>query len=271
MKPGSDTWFADCVAMLADPPNQRVWSIIVSVFGDLARRPGDSLSGGALTRIIGPIGIRPEAMRVALHRLRKDGWLQSARTGRESRHFLTDYGRDQSAAVSPRIYTRSPDLPETWHLLVAGGGKGAAVLEQFMLADNYIGIAPNLALGEGPPPADCDGLLVFEARAESVPSWFRSSVVSEDLNAACADLLASLQQADGVMGTSPAATPLETATLRTLIVHRWRRVVLRHPDLPRHFYPETWTGPACRMAVFHLLDRLPKPDLAAIEACCAEA
>ena len=51
MKDDPDRWFDACVERLTDPQNLRVWSIIVSVFGDLAQGSGDRLSGGALTRI----------------------------------------------------------------------------------------------------------------------------------------------------------------------------------------------------------------------------
>ncbi len=77
------------IAQLTDLQNLRVWSIIVSLFGDLAQKPGDQISGTTLTQIITPMGIKPEAIRVALHRLRKDGWIESTRSGRASVHFLT--------------------------------------------------------------------------------------------------------------------------------------------------------------------------------------
>ena len=261
----TDRWFADSVAALNDPRNRRVWSIIVTVFGDLAQRPGDRLSGAALSRIIEPLGIRPEAIRVALHRLRKDGWLESAREGRESRHFLTEFGRARSAAVSPRIYDPAPAVARTWHALIAGDPEGVAALGALMLTESYIGIGDSVALGEGPLPRDSDGLLGLEISALRVPDWLRNAIIPPELNTACRDLAAALERADALVPPEGAGAPLQTATLRTLIVHRWRRVVLRHPDLPAAFYPADWPGAACRERVFRLLDRLPRPPLAAIE------
>ena len=58
------------------PP--RVWSLLVTVFGDLAQ-DGSALPGTVLGEIMSRVGIKPEAMRVALHRLRKDGWIESER------------------------------------------------------------------------------------------------------------------------------------------------------------------------------------------------
>lgn len=267
MKDTQDSWFGACAQILTDPQNQRVWSIIVSLFGDLAQRPGDRLSGGALSRIIMPMGIRPEAIRVALHRLRKDGWIDSARQGRASEHFLTDYGRARSASVSPRIYTRDANLPQQWHLLIAEDGAGQSALDEMLLAEEYFSIARNVALGAGPAPENCEDLLAFDASARAVPGWVKARACPPELAEACHGLLDALDRATALVPHDPEAiSPLQIATLRVLIVHRWRRVALRQPDLPAAFFPPDWPGPACRASVFRLLDRLPRPALTALEA-----
>ena len=269
MKDDPDRWFDACVERLTDPQNLRVWSIIVSVFGDLAQGSGDRLSGGALTRIIGPMGIKPEAIRVALHRLRKDGWLQSERTGRESQHFLTGFGRAQSAAVTPRIYTRMPDAAADWHVLIADEAAGIQTLDDLLLTENHISIARNVALGAGAVPGNTDDILAFAVTPRAVPDWMKSRVCPPDLCRACRSLLDDLVAAADLLTPMPAPTRLQSATLRTLIVHRWRRVVLRHADLPAAYFPDDWPGPACREQVFRLLDVLPCPPLPALEAECA--
>ena len=260
-----DDWFDSCAQILTDPQNQRVWSIIVSLFGDLAQKPGDRLSGGALSRIIMPMGIKPEAIRVALHRLRKDGWIDSARAGRASAHFLTEYGRARSAEVSPRIYTRVPDTPDRWHLLIAEDGSGQSALDEVLLTTEYFSLARNVALGAGPPPESCEELMVFEVRTHAVPDWVRARACPADLAENCRSLLDALERAAALLPPEGEITPLQTATLRMLIVHRWRRVVLRMPELPAAFFPPDWPGPDCRAAVFRLLDRLPRPPLDTLE------
>ncbi|MCE8509441.1 PaaX family transcriptional regulator [Ruegeria pomeroyi] len=255
------SWFDTAVTRLTDPQNQRVWSIIVSLFGDLARRKGDRISGSALTRITQPMGIKPEAMRVALHRLRKDGWIESSREGRSSVHYLSEFGRTQSDRVTPRIYTRAPELPETWHILIAEDGGSLNTLNDLLLTDTYTGLGRTVALGSGPVPGDCDDMAGFEVTARAVPGWLQTRLFPEDLGAACHSLqqdCAALRAA----GIPAFLTPVQVATLRTLLVHRWRRVALRHPDLPLAFQPRGWTGPACREQVFALLDTLPLPRLA---------
>jgi len=267
MKDAPDSWFDTAAQTLNDPQNQRVWSIIVSLFGDLAQAPGDRLSGSALSRIIIPAGIKPEAIRVALHRLRKDGWIDSARQGRASEHFLTDFGRARSAEVSPRIYPAATPDPQTWHLLIAEEGPGQSALDDLLLTRDYFSLSRTVALGSGPLPEACEDLLVLDVDARAVPDWVRARACPAELSEAATSLLAALTQTEALLPDDPARiTPLQIATLRMLIVHRWRRVVLRQPDLPAAFFPPDWPGPACRAAVLRLFGRLPRPVLAALEA-----
>ena len=62
--------FQKTIDALGGDDMPRVWSLIVTVFGDLAQRNGDEIAGPVLGEILAPVGVRPEAMRVALHRLR---------------------------------------------------------------------------------------------------------------------------------------------------------------------------------------------------------
>ncbi len=258
------SWFETAVAELTDPLDQRVWSIIVSLFGDMAQDRGAQISGGALTRIIEPMGIKPEAIRVALHRLRKDGWIESDRIGRVSHHVLTEFGRTQSAAVTPRIYARGPAVDERWHLLIAEDGSGTQLLEEVMLSRDYTPIGRNVALGAGPIPDQTEGLLALEISPKRAPKWVQDRLCPHELRASCLTLLNAAERAAETRPKGWAPTPLQSATLRTLLVHRWRRVVLRQPDLPPAFFPPDWVGPACRDAVFRMLDTLPRPSSAVL-------
>lgn len=251
--------FETSVNLLNDPQNQRVWSIIISLFGDMAQQPKDQISGGALTRVITPLGIKPEAIRVALHRLRKDGWIESVRSGRASVHYLTEFGRTQCAAVTPRIYAREPGAPQSWHLLIAAETCGQAALDEALLLPGYIAVNRTTALGFGPKPGKTQDLLALDADNLTLPNWFKTQLFPADLSNSCAALLKAV---NAIPDPAPNLNSAQVATLRTLIVHRWRRVVLRHPDLPASFHPAGWVGEACQRRVFSLLDQLPRPVLA---------
>ncbi len=263
--------FRAAAAALGTGEGHRVWSLIVTIFGDLAQGPGDAISGPVLSRLTGLMGVKPQAMRVALHRLRKDGWLDSARAGRSSTHFLTAYGRAQSAAATPRIYGAGADDPGLWHVLISGGaeGRGAAQLEAFSQSGDYLALGSQAILAPGPLPVDHPGLVGVQTDAVAVPDWLRAQICPEDVLAACDDLHAAFEAVARVLQTGGTLRADECAALRALVVHSWRRVILRLPDLPRGFFPQTWSGEACRAQFGVLMAALPAPGPGALEKTLA--
>jgi phenylacetic acid degradation operon negative regulatory protein len=148
-------------------------------------------------------------------------------------------------------------------VLIADDSAGQAALDDLLLLPNYLAVNRHTALGNGPVPRSLEGLLALEATGFAVPAWLKSRIFPEELSQACASLLEDLTSA----GTPPQGLdPMQAAALRTLVVHRWRRVVLRHPDLPGSFHPADWPGEACRTRVFAWLDALPRPSPAALNA-----
>lgn len=256
--------FDKSVSILQGDGTHRTWSLIITVFGDLAQEEGASISGALLTRLMDLVGVKPEAARVALHRLRRDGWIESQRLGRASMHRLAEYGRAQSAAATPRIYAAAPSDPQEWHLLIAGGGEGSGRVALDLAGGITLG--PNAALIAGPPPEVSEGMLIVEAARMQLPDWLRAQQVPEDLLHAAARLQLTLQDVAPILSANPDFTPLQRAALRALIVHSWRRVLLRHADLPLRFFPENWQGEACRALFLSCLKSLPRPDLAQLEA-----
>ncbi len=266
MREDPKTWFAESVEVLTYNRNQRVWSIIVTIFGDLAQRPGDRISGAVLSRLTEPMGIKPEAMRVALHRLRGDGWIQSEREGRASHYSLTESGLAQSRAASPRIYQRSLDTPEAWQLSVAPparqGGKGAR--DKAMRRKGVLPVAPGVFLTSAQAETVPDSLTMVGI-VDHVPDWLRHKIAPAPVMLAYEDLEIALDRFAAKCEAMPPLGPLQIATLRTILVHVWRKALFSHADLPPHFFPEGWKGPACRSKALDLLDRLGRPELAVLE------
>lgn len=263
--------FAEAVALLSAGGDLRVWSIIVTIFGDLAQEEGDSIGGAVISAITGAMGIKPAAMRVALHRLRKDGWIESMRDGRVSRYCLSAYGRAESAAASGRIYGEA-ERPRQWKVVALPQLAQAArsSVDRALAESGYEGIAPGVFIGTGQLPSLPHEPFVFEGAWRSVPDWLKQAAASPELAEAYRLLADQLQGTRDLVLRAPPDSPLGVVTLRTLIVHQWRRIVLRHPALPDAFRPEGWPGTQCRELVAELLQRLPRPSLDALETHVAE-
>ncbi|KIT16781.1 PaaX family transcriptional regulator C-terminal domain-containing protein [Jannaschia aquimarina] len=230
----------------AGPP--RVWSLLVTLFGDLAQHDGARIEGAVLRAVLGRVGIRPEAVRVALHRLRADGWIESHRVGRNSSHQLTALGRSASAEASPRIYATAPDAQRAW-LLIGDASDSVRI-------DGAMRVGPNLSVAPSDPGrAD---LLVLPLD-DAVPGWLSDRLCPPDLIAAAARLERLLRMTAEGLPADATLTPLQVAALRMLIVHEWRRIALKAPHLPDHVLPDDWRGPECRRRVSGLLARLDPP------------
>lgn len=266
MKDIAPDWFETCVAQLTSTGTQRVWSVLVTIFGDLAQDKSDQISGALTTSMTSLTGIKPEATRVALHRLRKEGWIESTRIGRNSVHQLTKFGRRQSAEAAPRIYARETEQPSLWHVLIAGNTDSSRnELAELMLTGDYISLNPTTSLAPGPVPDGLEDVLGMESNAISAPEWLRELCGPDSVKHAYDAFLETIDRVEELLPSDGVGDPMRIAVLRVMIVHNWRRIILRHPPLPAAFLPLDWQEAACRTKVADVLDRLPKPNLQVLE------
>lgn len=254
MTAGNDA--AEALKALGPP---RLWSMLVTIFGDLARAPQDRIDGPVLTRLTAGMDLKPQAVRVALHRLRNDGWITSEKHGRTASYALTESGRAQSQTASHRIYAPPAQEDIGWQLVVTEVSD--ADVRQQMEAAGFAQLMPRVFCGSAAMQVP-EHAMVFDGGA--APAWLRNQIVPQDLTAAYAQLHDALEQvAASLRGRAP-DTMVERAILRCLIVHHWRRLMLRHPDLPQSLMGADWPGHLCRARVTDLLALLPRPPLNAL-------
>lgn len=234
--------------------------MLVTIFGDLARDPEDRIVGPVLTRLTEEMGIKPEAVRVALHRLRNDDWITSLKTGRTANHALTAYGRRESQAASALIYAAPNALPKTWQLALTDSANGER--KQEMLDARFFPVTSRIYLAHGDAKAPQNSAVM---RGEIAPGWMIRQIIPEDLAEQYSQLLETLRLTRSALNEATKVSAIETALLRCLIVHHWRRLVLRHPYFPPSLTGETWSGYQCRIEVVSLLSRLPRPSLAELQ------
>lgn len=236
---------------------QRVWSLMISLFGDLAQDAGQSIDGPVLSAIMTGMQVKPEAARVALHRLRNDGWIVSEKSGRISQHSLSAKGRAESAAASPRIYADPNRQDGAWQLILTQDAR-----DSDMAAKGFAAVAPRVYVGPAEIKAP-ENTISFPGN--QVPDWLRAQAEPADLRQGYADLLETLTALKANLPDPEALSPVDVAILRCLIVHNWRRLVLKHPALPAPLVSKDWPGHRCHLAVCDLLAHFPRPALKEIE------
>lgn len=246
--------FAELVTCLTGDQPPRVWSLLVTVFGELAQEDGARISGALLRHLSDLIGFKPEAVRVALHRLRKDGWIDSRRIGRNSDYGLTAWGRAQSAAATPRIYAEGPLADTAWLVVSDPGAPLSEPDREGVWLTSYLRLTPQR-------PDDPGALIAPVTQAVQLPDWMRAKLCGEGLTGHAQALLQALTRIETQAAQLTRLAPCERAALRVLIVHDWRRIALRTPVLPDAVFPADWPGPQCRETVAQVLRLLPRQNL----------
>lgn len=239
----------------------RVWSLMISLFGDLAQEDGTAISGPVLSAMMSLLLVKPEAARVALHRLRNDGWIASQKSGRISQHRLTAKGRSESAAASPRIYAAPGDSSDNWQLVLLE--RTDMQTPASMAAQGFTALMPRVYLG----PADAKTpAQALSMPGQTPPDWLRAQAQPAALTTPYVDLNKALTDLKQRLSGSETLTGLQISVLRGLIVHNWRRLILRHPALPTPLIDPEWPGHQCHIQVADLLARFPRPALQDISA-----
>ncbi|MEM1272342.1 MAG: PaaX family transcriptional regulator C-terminal domain-containing protein [Pseudomonadota bacterium] len=245
--------YAQAIAALMPDGTPPVWSLIVTVFGDVAGDRAVELGAAPLARILAPAGVSGSALRVAMHRLKTDGWVLARRAGRSSFYRLNPDRLATVSAASKRIYATGSLPPDAWRVRILGPDaqdhpptRGEAIM-----------LGPRIAMF-GADGDIAPGALELFGDAD-VPQWVRSKVCPPDLMDAYQVLHASLATVERLLrGHAPDLT-VESVALRMLVVHAWRRIILRHPALPDGVFPSSWPGSDCRQRVGALLSKLPRP------------
>ncbi len=103
----------------AQRPITRPNSFIFTLYGDMVHRlrPDGSLWIGALIRIMGSFGVSSQAVRQAVSRMTRQGWLFSRRAGNRAFYAVTPRGRRRIEELSPRIYGPVIEWDGRWRLL----------------------------------------------------------------------------------------------------------------------------------------------------------
>jgi phenylacetic acid degradation operon negative regulatory protein len=261
--PTLDAALAD---LAAGPERLRVWSLVVTIFGDAAAPRGGALRLGAVQEVAARLGVEAGALRTAMSRLARDGWLARDRRGRASFYSLTAARQAELAAATRRIYAPGPpDWDGGWRLAVAPAAAGPA-----LRAEGYAAAAPGLWLrpgrpgeGAGAAPPGASLFRVPAGAAEVSPALIAAAWPEAAAAARFRALIDRLRPLEG----AAAPAPLDALAARVLTLHLWRRAVLAAADLPLALRGPDWPGEAARAAVRALYWRLAGPAEAWLDRC----
>ena len=233
----------------------RVWSIVISIFGELVQPRKQSISVQELLALTGHVDIEENALRTALSRLAKEGWVEREKKGRLAFYSLSETGKKTFLAASERIYNHSFESPSSdWNLAFFKepiSNVKDPVPVGFTLSRQW-----QLINSEDVSKLDNNEVVLFPTEAVDVPDWALDKLVPEALNRQYSELLSDLSHLNANSGVIKQLSPLSALVLRYLLIHAWRRLVLRHPLVPQGLLPATWPGAMCHQALCELYPRL---------------
>lgn len=241
----------------------RVWSMIITIFGDAVVPRGGVVGLGALQKIMDELRIEPNAVRTALSRLAKDEWLVRMKEGRTSSYRLAPAGEASFATATKRIYTTAPKV---WNgeLILAIAREADATARNIMAEKmRALGFGtPQSGLfikpDDGSAQPDDPALTFFRApfeKSSNATDLVRAAWSIDDLAAQYSDIVAAYAPVLDAFDSNH-IQPLEALILRTLLIHDWRRAILRDPDLPAALLPPDWPGTKARTTVARLYQKL---------------
>ena len=231
------------IAALRGGERLRVWSVIITVFGDAIVPRGGKISLQALQEILGRLGIEPGAVRTALSRLASEGWVTREREGRRSFYSLDSGGRRAFDIATQRIYAPGPPQWDgRWTVVVPILGEdvaGAELQASGFASRNGTWIRPETP-GALALPSGLESYLVIADQPGDFPEDAYRFWNLDSIGEAVRVFLEALQPLVTALETGARPDPLEAIALRTLLIHGWRRIILKGYALPIALLPPKW-------------------------------
>lgn len=249
------------VAEFRSRPTLRAGSLITTVFGDSIAPRGGVVWLGSLIRSLAPFGINERLVRTSVHRLARDGWLESEQIGRRSYYRLSGPGRERFAQATHRIYG---DPVRNWDgewCLVLLAGLDTAVRDAVRKEIGWLGFAamsPNVLAHPTPDMADLEitlrrlgverEVVVMRGRTGQSDAALRRLTQAgwnlDDIDASYERFVSRFRPVLKALDPGRRITPESAFVLRTLLIQYYRKILLRDPHLPLELLPPDWHGRA---------------------------
>jgi len=252
----------DQIRHLHNQGRLRVWSLVITIFGDAVQLRGGRVAISVMQSLTDRLGVEVGALRTAMSRLAKDGWVTREKRARHSFYRLNSNGAGEFEAATRRIYAGQSGLDRCDLTIgVLPKGRSDAGIRKFLAQSHALGVRNGVAIwanDTAPPAHDLEksGVFCVQGNPWVTPNWVKEALGSDDHKTRYRNLSARWDQAANNISLLHKLEPLDAMALRTLLIHDWRRCLLRQPDLPAELLPGDWPEPECRAqigAIYHAL------------------
>ena len=241
----------------------RANSLLITLYGDCLAPRNEPISLATLIELAGMFGLSPRLVRTSVFRLTADGWFDVTKLGRRSFYGLSALGQQRVLHAQRRIYDFTP-LPWDghWTLALVDAQLKASTrqhLKRELLWAGFGQLSNNVFAH---PHADHDALKevinstkthdqLVVLRAQNMDGYAQQplATVMQDTFKLAAVGQAWQDFIKRLVPVEPDAASLGPAAAfftRTLLIHEYRKVLLRDPQLPVDLLPDNWSGNKAR-------------------------
>ncbi len=229
----------------------RTGSIVITVFGDAIVPRGGSVWLGTLLEFFRELDVDASVVRTAMSRLAADGWFERNRIGRNSFYRLVQSGRQTFDIATKHIYgPPASDWTGRFELLLIGNGGDRDAAREALKNAGFGSPLPGVWVAPSgvPVPEEAAGAIRLEVSAEddSGRRLLSESWPLDRTADAYQKFMKTFEPLHGWIGRGERLTEVDAFTARILLIHHYRRVVLRDPLLPTALLPADWPGRAAR-------------------------
>lgn len=236
-------------------------SLIFTIFGDTVAVHSGSIWLSSMIDVMEKFGVNERLVRTSVYRLVKDGLLESEKIGRCSYYRFSDHGKRHAAIAAERIYAKTAiESEHEWTLAIIDQSGDSTKLEELKRGLAWLGFAQLKPSVFGHPSGDMDALqallaeykltdmvvlfnaLPSDARSQTnlkklVYEKWRLDEVAEHYQDFCQVYRPYMKKVQ-----SRSLSAEDAFLLRTMLIHEYRRVLLKDPQLPEEMLPVKWEG-----------------------------
>lgn len=243
-------------------------SLISTIFGDSVLHRGGNISLASLIQLLELFGFNDRAVRTSVFRLVKNDWLCSDKIGRTSFYRITDSSRSTYLQAEQRIYNdQMKEWDHYWDLILMSSldTENKALLKKELEWLGFANISTNLMAYPGCNRIELQRLLVdlnmseqvvvfkaetlqlFNNSVDTIGRMLRTNWPIDELRQRYLQFLDIFREIGVLlMQENEQLEPVQAFQVRTLLIHYYRRILLKDPALPLELLPTDWPAISAR-------------------------
>ncbi|CAM0766937.1 PaaX family transcriptional regulator [Acinetobacter baumannii] len=256
-------------------------SLISTIFGDSVLHRGGNISLASLIQLLELFGFNDRAVRTSVFRLVKNDWLCSDKIGRTSFYRITDSSRSTYLQAEQRIYNdQMKEWDHYWDLILMSSldTENKALLKKELEWLGFANISTNLMAYPGCNRIELQRLLVdlnmseqvvvfkaetlqlFNNSVDTIGRMLRTNWPIDELRQRYLQFLDIFREIGVLlMQENEQLEPVQAFQIRTLLIHYYRRILLKDPALPLELLPTDCPAISARTLSMNIYKKVFEP------------